>query len=453
MNSAPSEARPRILLIAELANPGWVSVPLEGWSHSQAISKRVDAHLVTHVRNSENLVKAGLLEGRDFTALDTAALDRPMNKLVNALRGGDTVGWTTQTAFGALSYYLFEHLIWKRFGARIKAGSFDVVHRLTPLSPTNPSLLARRCRAAGVPFVLGPLNGGLPWPKGFSEARLKEREYLSYVREAYKLMPGYRATRRNAAAIIAGSRALHQQLPPWAHDKTVYIPENAIDPVRFDGQVAGPVTLPLRVAFVGRLVPYKGADMLMEAAAPLVRSGKVVLDIIGDGPERERLTAMAASLDIAGAVKLEGWVPHTRLKDRLVQSDVFGFPSVREFGGAVVLEAMAMGLVPIVVDYGGPGELVSPRTGFAIPMGRRAEIIAGFRRALDQLVAAPEQIRPMGARARARALSLFTWDAKAHQVLEVYRWVTGRRTEKPDFGMPLADPEPVEPSGVQGLAS
>ncbi len=453
MKSAPSEARPRVLLIAEQANPGWVSVPLEGWSHSQAISKLVDAHLVTHVRNQENLVKAGLVEGRDFTALDTAALDRPMYKLVNALRGGETVGWTTQTAFGALSYYLFEHLVWRRFGAQLRARDFDVVHRLTPLSPTNPSLLAGRLRSIGVPFIIGPLNGGLPWPEGFSEARLKEREYLSYIREAYKLMPAYRSTRAHAAAIIAGSRASHEQLPKWAHHRTVYIPENAIDPERFNGQVTGPVTLPLKVAFVGRLVPYKGADMLIEAAAPLAREGKVVLDIIGDGPERDRLTAMAAQLDIANAVKLEGWVPHTQLKDRLIQSDVFGFPSVREFGGAVVLEAMAMGLVPIVADYGGPGELVSPQSGFAVPMGRRSEIVAGFRKGLEQLVAAPEQIRPMGARARTRVLSRFTWDAKAKQVLEVYRWVMGRRTDKPDFGMPLADPVFVESMGMPSLAS
>src|SRR5205823_221296 len=155
--------------------------------------------------------------------------------------------------------------------SRICGGEFDLVHRLTPLSPTIPSTLARKCARAGVPFVLGPLNGGLPWPEGFGGARRREREWLSYVREGYRLLPGYRATRQHAAAIISGSRSTYEQLSDNYKSKAVYIPENAVDPARFSRRVEGCVELPLRVAFVGRLVPYKGADMLLEAAAPLIR--------------------------------------------------------------------------------------------------------------------------------------------------------------------------------------
>jgi starch synthase len=92
-----------------------------------------------------------------------------------------------------------------------------------------------------------------------------------------------------------------------------------------------------------------------------------------------------------------------------------------------------------VVDYGGPGELVSPGTGITLPMASRAEIIASLRAALERLVANPSEIRAMGSRARARVMRSFTWETKAEQVLEVYRWVLNRG-DKPDFGMPLPDP-------------
>lgn len=451
--------RYRVLLIAEAANPEWTSVPLVGWSHSQALAELTDAHLVTQVRNVEAIERAGLRQGHEFTALDSERVARPLWRFTDIVRKATGLGWTFETAVQALSYYYFEHAFWQRFGAEIEARRWDLVHRITPLSPTTPSIVATRCKAAGVPFVLGPLNGGVPWPPGFSEAQHKEGEWLHYVRDAYRLMPGYRGTLESASAIIAGSIATRSQLPESALPRTVYIPENAIDERRFDASLAhlkapisslarpmagfdhaaqGPVREPLRVAFVGRLVPYKGADMLIEASAELIRTGKLVIDIIGDGPERKSLTELAARLGVSKGVRIEGWVEHRQLAPRLLESDVFGFPSVREFGGAVVLEAMALGLVPVVADYAGPAELVTESTGYRVPMGSRTALIEGTRKVLAQLANDPSGLPAMGARGRQRALDHYTWKAKAEQVLEVYRWVRGER-DKPDFGMPFPD--------------
>lgn len=431
--------RPRVLLIAELCNPDWVSVPLEGWSLYHALAEVADVHLVTHVRNRENILKQGVQEGSQFTALDSTPVEKPLDKVGEVLRGKTGVGWTTATALSALPYYYFEEVLWRRFGPRIEAGEFDLVHRYTPISPTTPSTLAARCKKAGVPFVMGPLNGGLPWPKGFGGARRREKEWLSYIRDVYKLMPFYKSTRENASAIITGSRATRGQVSGQWQGKTVYVPENAIDTRRFGTEKSeGPVELPLRVAFVGRFVPYKGMAMLMEAAAPLIREGKVVLEYIGDGQEMANLRAQAAREGIEAGVTFAGWVKHQELQGRLAKNHIFGFPSVREFGGAVVCEAMALGLVPIVMDYGGPGEIVSPATGFAIQMGTPEEIVLRVREVLTKLAADPSVIRPMGERARERIFKYFTWKAKAEQVLEVYRWVKGERGQ-PDWGMPLAD--------------
>jgi glycosyltransferase involved in cell wall biosynthesis len=121
------------------------------------------------------------------------------------------------------------------------------------------------------------------------------------------------------------------------------------------------------------------------------------------------------------------------------RAHVLGLPSVREFGGGVVLEAMALGVVPLVVDYGGPAELVTARTGLKVPLGTRAEIVAGLREHLEELCAKPERVAALGRAASHRIERHFTWEAKARQVLEVYRWVLGERPDKPDFGTPFAD--------------
>jgi len=430
----------RVLLLAEACNPEWVSVPLEGWSHSRAIAAEVDAHLVTQIRNRDAILRAGLIQGKDFTPIDSEAIEARIYRFGNKIRGGAGKGWTTLAGLSALSYPYFEHLVWKKLGERIRSGEFDVVHRITPLSPTTPSLIAAKCRAAGVPFVLGPLNGGVPWPRHFDTARRKEREWLSYVRGIYKLLPGYHSTRRAASAMIIGSRDTWNQVPANYRSKCVYIPENAIDPARFTKRRTRQPALPLRAIFVGRLVPYKGADMLIEAAAPLVRGGKLTIDIIGDGPQMGDLKELVARERVEAGVTLAGWVEHSKLQDRLVEADLFTFPSIREFGGAVALEAMAVGVVPIVVDYGGPGELVTDQTGWLVPIGSREQIVSHLRGLLNDLTRQPWRIDAKSKAGLARVANGFTWQAKARQVIEVYRWVREpASTKRPFFGMPLPD--------------
>lgn len=415
--------RRRVLVIAEAANPEWVSVPLVGWSIATALRAHHDVHIVTQIRNREAFLRAGLVEGQDFTAIDSEAVARPIWKLAEILRMGKGKGWTMVTALSSkLAYPYFERKLWKAFGRRIAAGEFDVVHRVTPLTPTANSLIAARCAKAGVPFVMGPLNGGVPWPRGFDAERRREREWLSYVRGAYRLSLSRRRMIRATAAIIAGSRHTASEFAA-ARDRLTLIPENGIDPARFSLRAAQPGTLPIRCAFVGRLVPYKGPDMLIEAAEPFLRDGSMVLDMLGDGPLMPALKDMVAAKGLDRVVTLHGWVDHKEVQSLLSQSQLLTFPSVREFGGGVVLEAMALGVVPVIADYAGPGELVTPGTGIKVPMGSRAEVIAGFRAALGRLIAAPGDIPALSAAALRRVEDHFTWDRKARQIGAIYEWV------------------------------
>ena len=93
----------------------------------------------------------------------------------------------------------------------------------------------------------------------------------------------------------------------------------------------------IKVAFVGRLVPYKGADMLIDATAPLVRAGKIVVDIIGDGPEMGALRQMVERMGLSGAVTLAG-----SLSVALENARLFEETRQRAFGTSCRLLAEAL---------------------------------------------------------------------------------------------------------------
>ncbi|QAU38490.1 glycosyltransferase family 1 protein [Bradyrhizobium guangdongense] len=415
-----------MLLIAEAANPEWTSVPLIGWNLSRALSKYVDTHIVTQVRNRDALLRHGLTEGVHFTAIDSERIASPLTKIAERLRGGDGKGWTMISAFSALSYYSFERKLWEKFRDRLASREFDVVHRITPLSPTNASLIAKHLARLNIPFVLGPLNGGVPWPPGFRRRQHSEKEWLAYVRDLYKLMPGYASTRRNSSAILVGSRYTQSELPGWAVKSSTYLPENGVDEKVFHTPRSPGAVLPLTAVFVGRLVAYKGADIAIAATSRFLRAGHLRLQIIGDGPERGRLEEQVRSSGLEDKVKFWGWLTQAELQEKLRTCDLLTFPSIREFGGGVVLESMALGVAPIVADYAGPSELVDEDTGIRVPFVDEATLIQGFERAIQRIVNEPQLLDRLGAAAREKVLTEFTWDAKAMKIVEVYRSILSR---------------------------
>lgn len=435
----------RVLILGEVANPEFVSVPLIAWSLSDAIGRRVDVHLVTHVRNRAAILRQGWREGEQFTALDTEWATLAIYRLARFLGGRNNKGWTIHQALAPLGCLAFEMAAWKRFGPDLRAGKYDIVHRVTPMSPTTPSLLGPRLKRLGIPLIIGPLNGGVPWPKGFGDRMRKEREFLAPLRNAFKLVPGYRSMRRDAAALIAGSLHTLSEFPASTVDRSFYLPENGIDPTRFSKRRSGPAGLPLRGAFVGRLVPYKAADVLLHAAAALLRDGKMKLDIIGDGPERAALEALVVRLGLTGAVTLHGNVEHRRVQDILTTCDFLACPSIREFGGGVVLEAMALGVAPIVADYGGQTELIDARCGIRVPFSDAASLTSGFRAVFDELVARPGQLDELGEQALQRVHERHMWDRKAGHIVDIYAW---SRLGGVKPALPMPDFAIAEPAGV-----
>src|SRR5262249_35112121 len=153
--------------------------------------------------NRTALEAAPIVSAARLSFIDNEWLAAPLHSLATVIRRGEALAWTIGTALSWPSYIVFEEEIFRRFGGALHGGEFYLIHRVTPLTPTVGSPRAGFSR---IPMLIGPLNGGLPWPRQSPELRRQEREWLVPVRKAYTLLPYYRSTYQHVAAVIAGSR-------------------------------------------------------------------------------------------------------------------------------------------------------------------------------------------------------------------------------------------------------
>jgi glycogen synthase len=161
---------------------------------------------------------------------------------------------------------------------------------------------------------------------------------------------------------------------------------------------------PPEVLYAGRLSEEKGVLELVAAAHGM----KLV--VAGDGPLRSR---------VAGA---RGFVPHDELQDLYARAAIVACPSRREGFGVACLEAMAHGRPVVAGDVGGLRDLVvDGETGYLVP----PRDVAALRAALEGLLDDAELRRRLGAAARERARTRFSWDAFTDATLAAYRDASG----------------------------
>lgn len=433
MNGEPT-SRLRVLILAPSCDPEGISIPFVSYSHAAALAK---LHDVTLVVGSTSEVKARRAKGA-FRAIEVVRMPALERLQAWIFRHIFRSNFASQ-AVTAMAYpfsVAFEWYAWRQLRGQIYKGEYDVVLRVLPLTAVLPSPFAFLLRKGPIPFVIGPINGGLPWPPGFSQLE-KQKEWVSNLRNLYRYLPFAKSTYRYAAAIIAASSQTCAEFSPYC-DKLFFIPENGISgSIGFDDRRSKGVEAKLELIFVGGLVPLKACDLALRAAAPLLRSGLARFTLFGDGPERNHLEQCVKSLGIERDVVFRGWVSHAEVLERLRSADVLVFPSLREFGGGVVFEALATGAVPVVADFGGPGDIVIPEVGYKVALTTESDVVAQLERILGDLVNNRQLLEELRKRGMAYAQERLTWDAKAKDTTRVLNWVL-RRGPKPDFRPPKA---------------
>jgi glycosyltransferase involved in cell wall biosynthesis len=184
-----------------------------------------------------------------------------------------------------------------------------------------------------------------------------------------------------------------------------------------------------RVLFVGRLVPYKGVDVLIDAMATV---GATCL-IVGEGPLRASLESRAASAGVSKRVRFLGGVSDADLAAHLHACDLFVLPSVtrQETFGVVQLEAMACGraVVSTNLETGVPWVNQHETTGLVVPPNDAVALAGAITRLLDD----PALRARYGTAGRARVASEFSVEAMTRATTALYQDVV-REAKLAEFG-------------------
>ena len=200
-----------------------------------------------------------------------------------------------------------------------------------------------------------------------------------------------------------------------------YVPNGLPMPDAVEPTADGPVLC------VARLVPKKGIDLLVRAMA-VSTSGRA-LEIIGDGPCRPELEALASELGIADRILFRGPQPSTEVDAAYRRCSLLTLPCRIDPDGdrdgmpTVLIEAMARALPVVSTDVVGLDELiVSGRDGLLVP----PEDSEALALAIDDLLRRPERAAAMGVSARTRVLGEFSPAFATAALLDVFHEATGR---------------------------
>jgi len=286
--------------------------------------------------------------------------------------------------------------------------------------PTGPIAYGVR-RLSGLPYVLTARGSDVP---GHNPNRFRFDHQL--------LGPVWRGLVRDADAVAAVSEHLKSRIQAHAPDVGVTVIPNGCSPIGLASDVEAPAAGAngahrngtLRLLSVSRLHEFKGVQYLLAAAERVPMD--IEINVVGDGPYRSTLEALAARGRTP--VRFWGWLDRnnpelTRLYN---SSSIFVFPSEREGSPTVIQEAMSAGMAVIAADSAGTPEVVGDAGILVSPKDP-----AGIADALVRLATNPAEVEELGRRARERVRREFDWPTLAARYVDLYAQTAARARRSP----------------------
>lgn len=391
----------KILVSAYGCEPGKGSEQGVGWNWVLEMARNNKLFVVTRSNNRESIeanLPKEVADNIEFYYYDTA-------KVIKGLK---------KRARGLYFYYFCWQLgIIPTLRRIIKHHRPDYSMHLTFGSMWMPTFLPW----FRTPFIWGPIGGGDCEPRSFfSKLPFKQRvgAYLRVIMNksvVFNLPLWFNCSR--AVAILCRTKSSGDVLLSRFNKKKHVILESAIEmlPQKQESDLSS--NSAIRLVTTGRLTASKNIVTAVRALADLRLKGvDLEYRIIGSGSEKARIEAEVAKFELQNRVKIIDEMTRDMVVEELRKSDIFLFPSLREGGSWALMEAMAVGLPVVCLDWSGMKIITDDQSAIRLPVTNPAQVVKDMADAIFKLVNDSELRCRMGEAGRQRIEQEFSWGAK-----------------------------------------
>ena len=409
MTTSPVAPTTRLLLIAPTCDGGDVGEAWVAFQWVKELSSAFDVTLLCSYKLGHTPMSRQVRGVRVVEWAEPVGVDR-FERLNSLLQPG------------YLPFYVRARR-WIR--AQQRAGErFDIAHQVIPVAMRYPSPAA----GLGLPLVLGPVGGSLESPSGFTgeEGATPWWQRLRQL-DAWRIRHDrlLRRTYESADCVIGIADYVADFLSDLRIQRLEIMSETAVHGVQppVDRSQREGTT---RLLHVGRTVRTKGLRDVIRSLAKL-RDLDIHLDVVGDGNDREACEELAAALGVEGVVTFHGKLPRAEVDGFYERADIFVFPSYREPGGNVSLEAMSFGLPVVVCRRGGPGASVDDSCAIRLDAVSPDQLAADCAAAVRTLVTDRELRLRMGAAGREHVAQHHLWSHRVARLNTLYGEIAAAR--------------------------
>ncbi len=390
----------KILISAYACEPGKGSEQSVGWNMVLQLARRNEVHVITRANDREvieDYLHKHPTPNIHFHYYDTPSL---FLKFKNKEKGV------------YLYYCLWQIGILSLVRRLIREHQVDYLYHLTFGSAWLPCFLFLFKPA----FIWGPLGGGEAVPDSFIKTlswrgRLLQR-FRKFLRRTVCINPLFLLNARKASLLLCRTPSTVALFPKRYQHKCHLLSDGGIEEDIFRYQCRYEPSQKVRLIATSRLIHFKNVQLIVKALCHLKGRNDMELTIVGYGPEEAQLRQLVFEHQLEGMVKMVSFVPRAEVLEYLEQSDIYLFASLREACNLSLLEAMAVGLPVICLNWSGVALSTDDNCAIRLPVTSPEQMPGDMAAAIEKLVADAELRRRMGEAGRQRIREVFNWDAK-----------------------------------------